>query len=57
MSQDGWPKFLLRMPKDLKAFVATQAEKNASSLNSEIIRALRERQDREASSLLVAGKP
>jgi predicted HicB family RNase H-like nuclease len=36
----------LRLPPDLKAFVAQEAERNGSSQNSEIIRAVRERMER-----------
>jgi predicted HicB family RNase H-like nuclease len=36
----------LRLPPDLKAFVAKEAERNGSSQNSEIIRAVRERMER-----------
>lgn len=50
MSQTDWPKFIVRMPKDLKRFVAQQARRNASSQNSEIVRAIRERMDRESRS-------
>ena len=56
MSQDAWPKFLLRLPADLKDFIRAEARKNASSLNSEIVRALRERQNRELSSMAAAAK-
>lgn len=41
----------LRLPADLKAWIAAQAEKNASSQNSEVIRAVRERMDRESLAL------
>lgn len=37
----------LRLPAELKAWIAAQAAKNASSQNSEVIRAVRERMDRE----------
>ena len=37
----------LRLPTDLKAWVAAQAAKNASSQNSEIVRAVRERMERQ----------
>ena len=33
----------LRLPEELKAWVEEQAEKNGSSQNSEVIRAVRER--------------
>ena len=38
--------FLLRLPADAKGFIAAQSEKNGSSQNSEIIRAVRERMER-----------
>lgn len=37
----------LRLPNDLKEWIASQAAANASSQNSEIIRAIRERKERE----------
>ncbi|WP_428927867.1 Arc family DNA-binding protein [Marinibacterium sp. SX1] len=36
----------LRLPPDLKDWIAAQAEKNGCSQNSEIIRAVRDRMDR-----------
>lgn len=36
----------LRLPPDAKEFIATEAEKNASSQNSEIVRCIRERMER-----------
>lgn len=36
----------VRLPDDVKAWLASQSEANQSSQNSEIIRALRERMDR-----------
>lgn len=36
----------LRLPPDLKDWIAAQAAANASSQNSEIIRAIRERMER-----------
>ena len=36
----------LRLPPDLKDWIATQASMNTSSQNSEIIRAIRERMER-----------
>lgn len=38
--------FQLRLPDDLKTWLAAQANRNASSQNSEVIRALRERMER-----------
>ena len=36
----------IRFPADVKAWLAEQAEKNGSSQNSEVIRAVRERMER-----------
>jgi len=44
------PQIALRLPHDLKEWVAAEARRNASSQNSEIVRALRERQERAAAS-------
>lgn len=41
-------KLMLRLPDDAKAFIAREAERNGSSQNSEIVRAIRERMDRVA---------
>lgn len=40
-------QFKLRLPTDVKTFLAAEAEKNACSLGSEIIRAIRERMERK----------
>ncbi|MFH1558512.1 MAG: Arc family DNA-binding protein [Pseudomonadota bacterium] len=48
MSQAGWPRFMLRLPPDLKRWVDAQAKHNGASINSEIIRSVRERMDRAA---------
>ncbi|WP_352537098.1 Arc family DNA-binding protein [Mesorhizobium sp. M0029] len=39
------PKFLVRLPADVKAFIATQAARNGSSQNSAIVRCIRNRMD------------
>jgi predicted HicB family RNase H-like nuclease len=39
-------KLMLRLPPDLKAWVAEQASKNGCSQNSEIVRSVRERMER-----------
>jgi predicted HicB family RNase H-like nuclease len=44
----------LRLPNEIKDWVSAQAEANASSQNSEIIRAIRERMDRDPSQCLVS---
>lgn len=41
------PQINIRLPKEIKAFIAAQAERNGSSQNSEIIRCIRDRMDRE----------
>ena len=41
-------KLQLRLPPDLKLWLNKQAKRNGSSQNSEIVRALRERMDRQA---------
>ena len=38
--------FPLRLPADVKAWLIEQAARNASSQNSEIVRAVRERMER-----------
>ena len=47
----------LRLPSDLKAWIAAQAEQNASSQNSEIVRAVRERMEREGMGYGILGSP
>lgn len=46
MSRDD-PKFVVRLPPTTKAFIAAQAARNGSSMNSEIVRCIRDRMDRE----------
>ncbi|RWF52074.1 MAG: Arc family DNA-binding protein [Mesorhizobium sp.] len=41
------PKILIRIPADAKAFIEAEARENASSQNSEIVRAIRERMKAE----------
>ncbi len=41
------PQLKIRIPSDLKRFIAIQAERNKSSQNSEIVRCIRERMDRQ----------
>ena len=40
------PQIVVRLPRDVKDWIYTQAVKNSSSQNSEIVRAIRERMDR-----------
>lgn len=46
LGQRDWPKLMLRLPPDAKAWVGEQAKRHATSQNSEIVRAIRERMDR-----------
>jgi predicted HicB family RNase H-like nuclease len=41
------PQMRLRLPPDAKAFISAQAGRNGSSLNSEVVRCIRDRMDRE----------
>jgi hypothetical protein len=50
VSQSDWPKFMTRIPKDAKRWIAAEARKNGSSQNSEIVRSIRERMDRVKSA-------
>lgn len=45
--KSSYPKFVVRLPPDLKRWIALQAVYNSSSQNSEIIRCIRERMERE----------
>lgn len=47
----------IRLPSDLKDFVADQAARYGGSLNSEIIRAVRERMERTPSPAAPASEP
>jgi hypothetical protein len=38
---------LIRIPAEAKAFIAAQAARNGSSQNSEVLRCIRDRMDRE----------
>lgn len=46
MSNSKEDRQSIRFPADVKAWLAAQAEKNGSSQNSEVIRAVRERMER-----------
>lgn len=46
--QRAWPQFRLRCPPEVKKWLDKEADRNGASLNSEILRALRERMDRDA---------
>ena len=40
------PQLVVRLPTDLKAFIDAEASRFGSSLNSEVVRAVRERMER-----------
>ena len=46
MSSRDLPKIVVRLPRDVKKWLVEQAEANASSQTSEIVRAVRERMER-----------
>jgi hypothetical protein len=46
----GDPQYNVRLPADAKAFIAAQAARNGSSQNSEIVRCIRDRMEREATT-------
>ena len=50
------PKFVVRLPEDAKRWLKDEADRNASSQNSEVVRAIRERMDRAALESLAVGR-
>lgn len=40
----------LRLPRDLKEWLSREAERNGCSQNSEVVRSIRERMERESAS-------
>ena len=42
------PRLLVRLPPDVKAWLASEAVRNASSQTSEVVRAIRERMEHRA---------
>ncbi|WP_394042990.1 Arc family DNA-binding protein [Roseixanthobacter liquoris] len=42
----GDPQMIIRLPADMKCWVQAEAKRNGASLNSEIVRCIRERMDR-----------
>ncbi|CTQ63470.1 hypothetical protein LA5095_06299 [Roseibium album] len=45
MTKQNWPRVLVRLPVETKRFLESETQKNASSLNSEIVRCIRHRMD------------
>lgn len=54
MNSRKMPQIVVRLPEDVKNWLTAQAEKNYSSQNSEIVRALRERIERVEASEQIA---
>lgn len=48
--QSGWPKLQLRLPPELKNWIATKAAASGASQNSEIIRVIRSAMRSEATA-------
>lgn len=46
MKATDFPKIIVRLPPDIKAWIEQQSEYHQSSQTSEIVRALRERMER-----------
>lgn len=46
--KENTESFFVRLPPDLKLWLVKQANKNGSSQNSEVIRAIRERMEKKA---------
>lgn len=49
------PKLNLRLPTDMKTLLEREARMNASSLNSEVVRAIRERMHRQGTPQRMEG--
>jgi hypothetical protein len=47
MNSRELPKIIVRLPQDVKHWLVAQAQRNASSQTSEIVRAVREKMDRQ----------
>jgi hypothetical protein len=47
VTSQNLPKIIVRLPKDVKNWLLEQAAENASSQTSEIVRAVRERMERQ----------
>ena len=59
MSSRDLPKIVVRLPRDVKQWLAEEAANNASSQTSEIVRAVRERMQRVQTEVMAAlgGRP
>ena len=53
MSTDrhSWPRLIVRLPPDVKEWIALQARRNASSQTSEVVRSIKERMERNQPSV------
>jgi len=50
-------RIMLRLPADARDFIAAQAERNTSSMNSEIVRCIRDRMEMNAATGIKFGDP
>ncbi len=48
------PKFVVRLPEDAKRWLEGEARRNASSQNSEVVRSIRGRMEKQAATGLIA---
>lgn len=55
VSQTGWSHFLTRLPPEIKNWIESEAARNGSSQNSEIVRALVERKEKMTTGQTLAG--
>ncbi|SUA99214.1 Uncharacterised protein [Pannonibacter phragmitetus] len=55
MSRQDWSKILLRLPHEARQFLENETLKNASSLNSEVVRCIRQRMEEMENSQAHAG--
>jgi hypothetical protein len=44
-------RVLVRMPREMKAWIEREAQRNGASQNSEIVRAIRARMDRDGEAI------
>lgn len=57
MTQNTWQRITLRLPPDCTAFLQAETKRSASSQNSEIIKSIRDRADRQNAERAGAATP
>ncbi|MGL4966163.1 MAG: Arc family DNA-binding protein [Inquilinus sp.] len=55
MAQKDFVKTMVRLPPDVKAWLEARAIRNAGTMNSEVVQAIREKMDREAAPVAPNG--